>query len=525
MYHASFSHDGKFIATASNDQMARIWDAQTGRLSVAPMWHEAIVFRTAWSPDDRRLMTACQDGTARLWSTDTGERIPLSMRHGGPVVAVSFAPDGRGALTIGGGLGEREARVWDVSTVKPVRPLIRSDAPLWSASFREQGECVVLVGTDGKARAWSAKRNEPLGPTIGTGSLIRLADASPDCRCMATIDAEETAELWDIATGSLILATPKELDVSMTAFSPDGGRLLTVGRDKSVRVWSTRTGAPLTPPLMHQFPVEHAAFGPEGRLLVTATGDWSGAAAGGERGEAMVWDIEEGKQAFAPLEHKGGVHFAAFSPDGTLLVTSGAHYGGGETSLWDARNGKLLRRVEHGGIVVKAVFDPKGTRIVTCSSMLPLGTGVARVWDVKTGQPISPPMSHHGPVVDACFSPQGDRVFTVSTHVSHGSSIVHVWDPRSGEPITPPLEQAGVQVRRIEFADDDRVVAAIDGHAWSWTLVDEGRPIDDVVEICQLLADQRIDETGSPTPLGLDNVRRVWSSLRARYPKQFGWSK
>ena len=57
------------------------------------------------------------------------------------------------------------------------------------------------------------------------------------------------------------------------AFSPDGSRVVTASDDNTAQVWDAATGKPLSPALEHQAGVSSAAFSPDGRRLVTASDD------------------------------------------------------------------------------------------------------------------------------------------------------------------------------------------------------------------------------------------------------------
>ena len=76
--------------------------------------------------------------------------------------------------------------------------------------------------------------------------------------------------------------------------------------------------------------------------------------------------------------HTDGILDAAFSPDGSRIVTASEDQ---TARIWDARTGRqLLPGFVHEGEVRMAEFSPDGTRVLTASA-----DGTARVWDAQTG--------------------------------------------------------------------------------------------------------------------------------------------
>jgi WD40 repeat protein len=63
----AWSPDGTRVATASNDDTVRIWDAATGEPQATLEGHNDRVRSVAWSPDGTRLATASDDGMVRIW--------------------------------------------------------------------------------------------------------------------------------------------------------------------------------------------------------------------------------------------------------------------------------------------------------------------------------------------------------------------------------------------------------------------------------------------------------------------------
>jgi WD40 repeat protein len=90
----AFSPDGKRVVTASDDNTARLWNANDGKLLVDPLkGHAGEVRAVAFSPDGTRVATASEDHTARLWDATDGKLLAI-LPSSGAVRSVAFSPDG-----------------------------------------------------------------------------------------------------------------------------------------------------------------------------------------------------------------------------------------------------------------------------------------------------------------------------------------------------------------------------------------------------------------------------------------------
>jgi WD40 repeat protein len=71
----AFSPDGRFIASGSDDNTVKLWDADSGKLIRSLEGHQNWVRGVAFSPDGRWLASGCEDNTVKLWEVETGSEV------------------------------------------------------------------------------------------------------------------------------------------------------------------------------------------------------------------------------------------------------------------------------------------------------------------------------------------------------------------------------------------------------------------------------------------------------------------
>jgi WD40 repeat protein len=116
------------------------------------------------------------------------------------------------------------------------------------------------------------------------------------------------------------------------------------------------------------------------------------------------------------MRQEGAVYAAAFSPDGTRVLTVSE---GGTARLWDAVTGRRLgASMRHDERLVLAALSPDGARVLTAAE-----DGTVRLWDAFTGARLGASMRHDLPVLSAVFSPDGSRILTAAS-----DGTARLWD-------------------------------------------------------------------------------------------------
>lgn len=462
---AQFSPDGQRIATASEDNTVRVWDASTGQPLTLPMRHEGPVWRVHFSPDGQRLVTVSPlDRSARVWDATRGVPLTEPIRHSSRVLEAAFGADGQTLLTFGplpggrgpGGPGPRSRpRLWDIRAGQMLALSVRHDRAVNSVRFSADGGRLLTAGRDGTARLWDARSGRLLFAPLVHEREVNEAVFNPNATVIATASNDKTARLWSALTGEPLLHQPLAhgREVLVAEFSPDGLSLATGGMDDTARVWSAQTGELLLPPLRHPRAVRAVNFSPDGKLLATASDD----------GAARVWNLATGEPAGMAMQHAGPVLSVAFSPDGRRLVTASSD---NTARLWDARTGQPIGEpLSHNGYVHDARFSPNSRWVVTGSA-----DRTARLWDAQNGQPASAALMHRGSVIHAQFFPDAQRLLTAGIDRS-----VNIWDTQSGQPLSEAfIPLAGPRVAQLPFWEPAPTTDLTTNGAWIASVGSDG---------------------------------------------------
>jgi len=487
---ASFSPDGKRVVTASSDNTARIWDADSGKALGEPMAHGDTVMSASFSPDGRRVVTASFDRTARIWDAASGEAVGEPMRHGSLVRSASFSPDGKRVVTAS---SDNTARIWDADSGKAVSQRMMHGDRVNSASFSRDGMRVVIASLDKTARIWEADSGEAVGEPMVHGGGVNSASFSPDGKRVVTASDNKTALVWEAKSGKAV-GEPMTHSVRVrdASFSPDGKRVVTASMDNTARIWDADSGKTMGEPMAHGEGVNSASFSLDGKRVVTASFD----------NTARIWDADSGKAMGEPMAHGETVMSASFSRDGKRVVTASSD---NTARIWDAASGKAVKEpMTHGNRVNSASFSADGKRVVTASY-----DKTARIWDAASGKVVGEPMTHNEAVSSASFSPDGKRVVTAS-----GDKTARIWDADSGKALGQPMRHGG-SLGSASFSPDGKrvVTASYDKTARIWD-ADSGKAVGEPMRHGEGVVSARFSPDGRRVVTASDNkTARLWDAF------------
>jgi serine/threonine protein kinase/WD40 repeat protein len=409
-----FSPDGKLLLTASDDQIARVWDATSGSLLRAYRGHNAPIVSLAVSSDNKRLATLASDGTVKLWdptqNQETRSFLPpeeISLVH-----SLAFEP-GSERLALG---GMNALLVWDIAGGRQTLQVGRQDTMFIHG---------LAYSADGRRLVSIAVLRERWRLSLLGGSTVGLAAStlgpSPFSAVSALISGN--AEGCEVTVRDAANPEPRVFNTKtarVMALSPDG-RWLALDAGNRVDLWDLDAGRPMSRLDIGKGTVTALAFSPDGQRLAMAVADDAGAK---RAWEVTVKELASGKTA-AKLTggEEGWVAALAFTQDGQQVLGAGEK----RVYVWEVSSGKQTHEfalnTRIGREAFSAAFSPDGKRLATNG-----GGGPLTLWDVETGQQMLALSGLSGNADSLVFSPDGTRLAGIG--LEGDELVVKIWDAR-----------------------------------------------------------------------------------------------
>jgi tetratricopeptide (TPR) repeat protein len=291
---------------------------------------------------------------------------------------------------------------------------------------------------------------ESVEPTTleGHSALVASVSFSPDGKRIASGSRDKTVKVWDAQTGKEMLTLKGHSSlVNSVSFSPDGKRIVSGGWDDKVKVWDAETGQLMLTLKGHTSYVTSVIFSPNGKRIVSGGGQFGV----GEPGEIKVWDAETGQETLTLAGHTGQVVGVSFSPDGKRILSGSRDK---TLKIWDAETGQETLTLEgHAQGVSALSFSPDGTHIVSGSREFEKPCQIM-VWDAETGQETATLHKRHSySVRSVSFSPDGKSI------VSGSGATVTVWSAETGLEILTLVGHSNL-VYSVSFSPDGKRIVS-----------------------------------------------------------------
>jgi WD40 repeat protein/serine/threonine protein kinase len=386
------------------------------------------ISHAAFSADGKWIVTSHDDKSAQVWESATGQAISPMLKDAGGVEA-AFTSDKHRLLTVGG----NAAQLWDTKTWKPAVAALKHTGPVQHARFSPDCTQIVTASHDHTARFWSATTGEEIGPPLKLDAEVNDVVFGLNGKVIATASGKVFSKkgeirLWDAKTHQPLAAVMTYPDAVLhLAVSADGKTLAGISWDGTIRFWDLPTGAARGLTLKISEGPRKIMFNPEGTHLAATSQSWN----------VNIFEVSTGR-LLQNLNQADIVYGMDYTKDGKWIVSHGEDK---TARVWDAKSGDpVTPSLPHRGAVTLAVWHPSGRQLLTCSD-----DGTARLWDVPSRQARPIELKNASWVWVVAVSADGTTLAT-----GGDNKDVRLWKLPHGEPIGEPIQFPGL-IRELVF--------------------------------------------------------------------------
>ncbi len=417
---------GLGAGTASGNGPVNVFDWKSGK-SLGSIEVDNTTYVIEVSPDGKTLIAGNgQRLFSQIIEIETGKeiaRIPSTPS----LHALAFSPGGK--LLAGARVFSGAITVWDMKThdyhaaaAEPVSFYgVRFGPDSNTLSIPERGYPLIDWRT-GKVleRLLQSDDRFPRAPL----SLNRQWFAKTEFKdnSITIVDAKTGKELRNFKGHTKL--------VERLSFSRDESRLASGSYDKTIRVWSLKTGNEIAqftaPELTGQ---QDIAVSDDGRIMAVGTRVIRVIGAQNGRGSViLIWDVDAKKQLARFEDETNFFSGVALSPDGKWLAAGGGEnrkQPSDETAvhIWETGTGRIIHALpghncKNDRPGAWCAFSPDSRWLATGDA-----SGKLRVWEVLSGQEVRSFTGHHSKVIMAQFSPDGKLLVAASA-----DAPCFIWD-------------------------------------------------------------------------------------------------
>lgn len=367
---------GQLIAAAMADHSIQVWETETAAVKLTLRGFADAIHTLQFSDDGTQLLAAGKEGVIRIWnSTDgtlTGQlETPVEVNSLAlvPVAAPTEENPAPGNILVSGG-AENLLRTWNLPAAAPA-PTEWTRPELQHLAGTPDGKLLLTTNAAGDVQLLQlAEANEqtpdPVTFTVASQwkraamsavGLLRLPPEGEVQRWAVLAAADTELQILNSADGSPLHSwQPAMTPLTAVAAAADGSTIATGADTGSISLWKA---IPVAGPEMAQ-----VAAGTALSMQVSDTGRIVAVAAQREgRQEVVLWNLENGQQAAAPLVFDGAFAAMTLAADEKTLAIATTD---GRIRIWKtdqpaAPQHELTSAV---GPATLLQFSPDTTRLV-----------------------------------------------------------------------------------------------------------------------------------------------------------------
>ncbi len=328
----------------------------------------------------------------------------LQKGHTKAISSVAFSHDGLKCIS---GSLDNTAKIWDVITGEEIMELSKvadingHTDPITSCNFSvgDSGSLVVTCSDDTKIKIWDGNTGLYI-KSIGYKTNVKSVCFSHDNKYILASGADNAATIFDIDTGSEVSSLKGHTNwISSSYYFENYKKIVTGGFDNLAKIWCATSMILILTLTGHSDVINSLSCSNDSRYILTGSQDRT----------AILWDSSTGDK-IKLFKHDHSVVSVAFSPDGTLVMTSTGH---GRVTVWDCDscNEVIVLNCDDdhhldSSVARSVSFSPDGKYVLTGSD-----DGTPRLWNIDLQIPSQTGELSHMTLIDIVEDSVGKYVY------------------------------------------------------------------------------------------------------------------
>jgi WD40 repeat protein len=398
----SFSSDGRFAISGSDDKTIILWEVKTGLAIKSFIGHTDYVSSVCFSLDGKYIISGSADRSIKLWDINSGLLIRSFNGHKSGITSVKVSPNGKYMLS---GSVDGTFRIWMIDSGVPYLD-VNTGCPINDVCYSPDGRYVigtnVLNGfTNDNFFKFSLERRVAIADIFEMNSIGAIG-------------------VWDIGSFFDMKLISYEIDTSSLksmiysiCLSPDAKHIFTSSNDKSLKYSKFPSVHEFINLAGHKSQVLSVSVSPDGLFGISGSVDST----------IILWELISGKELKKFIGHHGGVSSVCFSSDGKYILSGSFDK---SLILWNVESGQKISEFKGSASpTYSTCFSPNGNLLYSCT-----GPDI-KIWDIQSATLIGSLVDKKVEANAISITNNGKQL--ISTGFCDDGDEITIWDTEKRE--------------------------------------------------------------------------------------------
>mmetsp|Transcript_25332 Transcript_25332/g.35511 ORF Transcript_25332/g.35511 Transcript_25332/m.35511 type:complete len:534 (-) Transcript_25332:49-1650(-) len=272
IWHVKFSHNGKYLASASKDSTVMIWTIDGQKepaLYCVLSGHTNAVSFISWSPDDKHLLSCASDNLIKLWDVERGCCLRTITKHTESVTSCAWFPDGKHFVS---GSIDKYIYMFDIDG-NEIRQW--STARINDLTVTSDGKTLIAICQEKKIRFFDleSRTEEHVQETESITSM----ELSDDSKYLLINVASHELHIWDVESKKLVQKFRGHKQSRYVIRSCFGGHnqsfVASGSEDSNIFIWNRQHSTLLEKLSGHSGTVNSVAWNPVDPFMLASASD------------------------------------------------------------------------------------------------------------------------------------------------------------------------------------------------------------------------------------------------------------